>query len=215
MVQATMGALQPFIDQAWNFTINLFFAAVLLIVGYIAGRIIYSIIDRILDHTHVDEYFAEEGHLELELSNLFAEMAKWIVYIVALQASVSLLAESGVHGIGVIQGHLNDIVAWIPGVIGAVAVFLAGYGIAIYTKDHIVGSETLYADLLGKMIFFFVIYIATAMALDIPQGIDAELLNNILLIIVGSVGLAFAIAAGWGLKDVFQEEARRYLDEQS
>jgi uncharacterized membrane protein len=215
MVQATMGALEPFVTQAWSIVPNLFYATVLLVVGYIAGRIIYSIIDRLLEHTEVDKYFAEEGHLELQLSDLFAEMTKWIVYIVALQAAISLLAESGVPGVSVIQQHLNAIVSWIPGVIGAVAVFLAGYGIAIYTKDHIVGSETLYADLLGKTIFFFVIYIAAAMALDIPQGINPTLLNNILLIIVASLGLAFAIAAGWGLKDVVREEARKYIDDQS
>ncbi|MDY6776790.1 MAG: hypothetical protein SVQ76_01640 [Candidatus Nanohaloarchaea archaeon] len=207
MAQAALiAAFQPILEATREFLPSLFFATVLLVVGYIIGRITYSVVRRVLDHTRVDEYFEEEGHLELELSGLFAELAKWIVYFAFLQQAASVL------GVSAITQLVDRIVAWIPGVIGAIAVFLAGYGIAIYTKDQIVGSETIYADLLGKMIFFFVLYIAVSTALPLA-GIGAQLLNNILLILVASAGLAFAIAAGWGLKDVFQEEAQRYVEE--
>jgi len=202
-------AFEQLVAGAVEYVPLIFYATVLLVSGYILGRIVYSVVDRVLEHTQVDEYFEEEGHLELQLSNLFAELSKWVIYFVFLQQAAQTL------GISALTNLVDKIVNWIPGVIGAIAVFLAGYGIAIYTKDHIVGSETLYADLLGKTIFFFVIYIAAAMALDIPQGINPTLLNNILLIIVASLGLAFAIAAGWGLKDVVREEARKYIDDQS
>lgn len=206
MATAFTAAFQPILEATRDFLPSLFFATVLLVVGYILGRITYSVIQRILEHTQVDEYFQEEGHLELQLSDLFAELAKWIVYFAFLQQAAIVL------GVAALTSLVDRIVAWIPGVIGAIAVFLAGYGIAIYTKDQIVGSETIYADLLGKTIFFFVLYIAVSTALPLA-GIGAQLLNNILLILVASAGLAFAIAAGWGLKDVFQEEAERYVKE--
>ncbi len=207
MVQtAVTAAFAPIWDATQQFLPKLFFAVVLLIVGYILGRVTFSAILRLLEHTRVDEYFEEEGHLELQLSELFAELGKWIVYFAFLQQAALILEVSAFKSL------IEDIVSWIPGVIGAIAVFLAGYGIAIYTKDHIVGSETFYADLLGKTIFFFVLYIAVSTALPLA-GIGAELLNNILLIIVASVGLAFAIAAGWGLKDVFRQEAEKYMEE--
>lgn len=202
----TNGAAYSFLMGYVPLIRGLLFASVTLVVGYMAGRIVYSIIDRFLEHTQVDTYFEEEGHLELELSSLFAELGKWLVYFIALLGAADILEVEAFTQL------LNRLVQWIPGVIGAIAVFLAGYGIAMYTKDHIVGSETLYADLLGKMIFFFVLYIAIATALPLA-GIEAQLLNQILLVIVASVGLAFAIAAGWGLKDVFQEEAQKYIEE--
>ncbi|MFB6265758.1 MAG: hypothetical protein ABEI07_01600, partial [Candidatus Nanohaloarchaea archaeon] len=151
---AVVSAFQPILDATREFLPSLFFAAVLIVVGYIIGRITYSVIRRVLDHTQVDEYFEEEGHLELELSGMFAELAKWIVYFAFLQQAAIVL------GVEAITSLVDKIVSWIPGVVGAIAVFLAGYGIAIYTKDQIVGSETIYADLLGKLIFFFVLYIA-------------------------------------------------------
>ncbi|MDY6774133.1 MAG: hypothetical protein SVS85_02935 [Candidatus Nanohaloarchaea archaeon] len=207
MVQtAAMAAFQPILDSVRAFLPSLFFAAVILVVGYIIGRITYAVVKQVLDHTQVDEYFEEEGHLELELSDLFADLSKWIVYFAFLWQAGQVL------GVEAINRMLQALVRYIPGVIGAIAVFLAGYGIAIYTKDQIVGSETLYADLVGKTIFFFVLYVAFATALELAR-IPTQLLNNILLILVASAGLAFAIAAGWGLKDVFQEEAERYIEE--
>lgn len=206
MVQTALTAsFTPIMEATRQFLPKLFFAVVLLVVGYIIGRVTFSVIRRVLEHTQVDEYFEEEGHLELQLSHLFAELGKWLVYLAFLNQAVSVLNARELTLL------MNQIMQWIPGVVGAVAVFLAGYGIAIYTKDHIVGAETFYADLLGKTIFFFVLYIAVSTALPLA-GIQAQLLNWILLIIVASVGLAFAIAAGWGLKDVFQEEAQRYME---
>lgn len=207
MVQtAAMAAFQPILDSTRAFLPSLFFAAVVLVVGYIIGRVTYAVVNRVLDHTEVDEYFEEEGHLKLELSELFADLTKWIVYFAFLWQAGQVL------GVEAINRMLEALVNYIPGVIGAIAVFLAGYGIAIYTKDKIVGSETLYADLVGKVIFFFVLYIAFATALELAR-IPTQLLNNILLIMIASGGLAFAIAAGWGLKSVFQEEAERYIEE--
>ncbi|MFB6077110.1 MAG: hypothetical protein ABEK12_03200, partial [Candidatus Nanohaloarchaea archaeon] len=181
---AILAAFQPILAAMKDVLPSAFFATVLLVVGYIIGRITYAVIRRVLEHTKVDEYFEEQGHLELELSSLFAELAKWIVYFAFLQQAAIIL------GVGALTQLVDRVVAWIPGVIGAVAVFLAGYGIAIYTKDQIVGSETIYADLLGKTIFFFVLYIAVSTALPLA-GIGAQLLNNILLVLVASAGLAF------------------------
>ncbi|MDY6769861.1 MAG: hypothetical protein SVU88_02710 [Candidatus Nanohaloarchaea archaeon] len=206
MVQtAAVAAFQPIMEATRAFLPSLFFAAVILVVGYIIGRATYAVVNRVLEHTEIDAYFQEEGHLELRLSDLFADLAKWIVYFAFLWQAGQIL------GVVAINRMLEALVNYIPGVIGAIAVFLAGYGIAIYTKDQVVGAETLYADLIGKTIFFFVLYVAFATALDLAR-IPTQLLNNILLLLVASGGLAFAIAAGWGLKDVFQDEAERYID---
>lgn len=203
---AAVTAFQPIVDATRAFLPSLFFASVVLVVGYIIGRITYAIVNRVLEHTQVDEYFEEEGHLELALSDLFADLSKWIVYFAFLWQAGQIL------GVGAINRMLRALVNYIPGVVGAIAVFLAGYGIAVYTKDQVIGTETLYADLLGKSVFFFVLYVAFATALELAR-IPTTLLNNILLILVGSFGLAFAIAAGWGLKDVVRDEAERYVED--
>ena len=56
------------------------------------------------------------------------------------------------------------------------------------------------------MFFFFIVYISVAIALPLV-GISGQLLEYILLIIVGSAGLGFAIAIGLGMKTLFQDIA--------
>ena len=68
-------------------------------------------------------------------------------------------------------------------------------------------SDFQYAHLMSRVFFFMIIYIAIALALP-KVGLDAGLVNSILLIIVASIGFGFAIALGLGLKDTISEVAR-------
>ncbi len=86
-------------------------------------------------------------------------------------------------------------------------VVAAGYALARYIEELISDSDFVYAHLMSRVFFFMIIYIAIALALP-KVGLDATLVNNILLIIVGSIGLGFAIALGLGLKDTIAELAR-------
>ena len=205
---ANMGivsSLAPLWTQTKLFIPNLVAAIIILVVGYVIGRVVAYVVREILDRTNVDQYFEEQGDLKFELSSMFSVIAKWIVYLLFInQAAVALQVSA-------ITSMVERIVGWLPGLVGAISVFLAGYGIAIYAKKQIIGSETLYANILGKVVFFFVLYVAVATALPIV-GIKADLINQILLIIMGSVGAGFAIASGLGLKDLFEEEARRYIE---
>jgi len=67
-----------------------------------------------------------------------------------------------------------------------------------------------YSGLIGSGIFFLTIYIAIALALPL-LGIDPTLINNLLLVIVGSFGIGIALAIGFGLKDVVARWAKKNL----
>jgi hypothetical protein len=42
------------------------------------------------------------------------------------------------------------------------------------------------------------------------MGIETFIVNAVLLVIVGSVGLGLAIAIGWGLRDTIAAMAKKY-----
>ena len=71
--------------------------------------------------------------------------------------------------------------------------------------------KEIYASLVSKVLFFFIIYVAIALALPI-LGIPATLVNNILLVIIGSVGIGIAIALGLGLKDAVAIISKKYAN---
>jgi len=179
-------------------------AAILtLIIGFILGKIIGRVVREILVRAKIDEYIITEEKISFKFSNVFALIARWVIYLVFIQQAVMFL------GVTAIIQFVNSILIFIPGLIAAALVIIIGYNIALYLKDKIVTSKTLYSDITGKTIFFLVVYLSIALALPFV-GINPELINSILLIIIGSVGIGLAIALGLGLKDVIADTAKRY-----
>ena len=113
-------------------------------------------------------------------------------------------------GITSLSLWISEINTFIPRIIGAAAIIIVGYVIAEYIKNHLKSTKSLYAIITGKIFFFFVLYVAIALALPI-LGVPATLVNNILLVIIGSLGIGVAIAMGLGLKDAVSDISKRYV----
>jgi hypothetical protein len=114
-----------------------------------------------------------------------------------------------VLGIAALVNVVGAIIAFLPGLIGGIIVVIVGYIIGDYIRKQIEASKILYSDLVGKGLFFLIIYVSVALALPLV-GIDPTLVNNILLIIIASVGIGLAIALGLGLKDSVAELVKTY-----
>ena len=103
-----------------------------------------------------------------------------------------------------------EINSFIPRIIGASLILVVGYALGEYIKGHIKSTKTLWGTITAKVLFFFILYVSIALALPI-LGINASLVNNILLVVIASVGLGLAIAMGLGLKDAVSDISKRYV----
>lgn len=178
-------------------------AAITLLVGLVIGKMVGRIARELIVRSKVDDWIQSEDNVKFKVSGILDLVARWIIYFVFLrQASIFL-------GVAAISEFINSIINVIPSLLEASLLMIVGYAIAIYLKDRIISSKTVYSDLTGKLIFFFIIYLSIALALPFV-GINPSLINNILLVIVGSLGIGLAIALGWGLKDVVKESAQDY-----
>jgi len=182
---------------------SLVYSLIILVIGYIIGRLVGVVIEKALIRLHVDEYVTEHEHLSLKLSSVFGVIAKWSVYLITLQVF------AGVLEVPVIIGIVGSVVEFIPKVVGAIVVLVVSYAVAIYAKEDILGSKELYSNIVGKILFFLIVYIGIATALPL-LGVDPFLINSILLLIVGAFSIGVAIALGWGLKDVVADTAQAY-----
>ncbi|MFH1424204.1 MAG: hypothetical protein ABIG20_00820 [archaeon] len=172
-------------------------ATILLIVGFIIGKIVGAAVKEVLLKANIDRHI-ELKREELKLSNFFSELVKWIIYLLFIQqAALSM-------GIMAVAAAFGALLAFLPSVVEAVIVVAVGYVLARYIEDVVFDSRVSYSGLMSKVFFFFVVYVSISIALPLV-GIGGALLQNILLIIVGSVGLGFAIAMGLGLKDMFED----------
>ncbi len=179
-------------------------AAITLVIGFIAGKVASKIVKEILVRSNADKYLAKKEHLNLEISSLGSLITRWIIYLVFIQQAAIFL---GVEAITIFIGSL---ISYIPGIIEGVVVIIVGYALAVYLKESVLSSKTVYADLVGKVIFFLVLYISVALALPFV-GVNPSLVNNMLLVIIASIGLGLAIALGLGLKDVIAALGKDYV----
>jgi hypothetical protein len=189
-----------------EFLPNLISAIILLIIGLVVGKIVGRIVKEVLERAKVDYYVHEKKKPEFSISSLFSVITRWWIYLAFITAALS----REVLGITSLAIWIAEINAFIPRVIGAAIILVAGYVLGEYIRLHFKKTERLYAGLVGKITFFFIIYVAIALALPI-LGISATLVNNILLIIIGAIGLGLAIAMGLGLKDAVSDISRRYV----
>ncbi len=178
-------------------------AAITILVGLVAGKIVGRIVREIVVRSKIDDWISAEDHISIKVSRVLDLVARWIIYFVFLKQAAIFL------GIAAVGEFVNSIINVIPSLVEAALLIIVGYAIAVYLKDKVISSKSVYSDLMGKLIFFLIIYLSIALALPFV-GIDPTLINNILLVAVGSVGLGLAIALGWGLKDVIRDAAKDY-----
>lgn len=200
--------LEEALVPLWNSFIatlpNLIAAIVLLIIGLVIGKVVGRVIKEILSRLKVDEYVLEEEKHLFKFSTVFSLIARWWIYLVFIQAAADQL------GVSAISEFVYKIINFLPGLVSAAIIVIVGYVLAEYIKDKIISKKTFYGAIVGKLIFFLFVYVSVAIALPLI-GVDAFLINWILLIIIASVGLGMAIAIGFGLKDVVATVAKEYV----
>lgn len=191
---------------AVNFLPSLVSAVILLVIGLVVGKIVGRVVKEVLERVRLDYYVSETHKPAISLSTLFAVIARWWIYLAFIAAALS----NQVLGIASLALWIAEVQAFIPRIIGAAVILVVGYVLAEYIRSHIKKGPTLYGALVGKVLFFFVLYVSVALALPI-LGISSALISNILLVIIASVGLGVAIALGLGLKDAVSDVSRRYV----
>lgn len=178
-------------------------AVILLLIGWLIGWAVVKVTRKVLEWVKIDHYIMHEGKSHFRLSRILPVVFSWFIYLAFIQAAVEAL------GIISLVQVVGLILNFIPGLIGAILVIVAGYAIGEYVRRHVEDSGVHYSDLIAKGLFFLILYIAVATALPLVY-IDATLINNILLVIIGSVGAGMAIAMGLGFKDEFSRLAKKY-----
>jgi len=182
---------------------DLVYAVILLIVGYILGGIAHTIVKRILDELKVDKKLGEK-RLNYKVSAVVSFVVKWMVYLAFVQAAANRLSIFG------LELMIANIIAFLPRMLGAALILIAANFFGLYAKEEVIGGKDLYTRLMGKLVYFIVLYIGFTTALP-SIGISAALFERIFLLIVGSLALGLAIALGWGLKDSVNSMSKDYI----
>ncbi len=180
---------------------NILGALLILVFGWLIGRVVHRVLLKILRKLRVDSYMKLEHGFRL--SDTLSTVTKWIIYLVFIQSALEVL------GIVSLSAYFQQITSLLGGLVGGVVVLLIAYLLAKYLQKQVKESKLEYSKLMSQLIFFFVMVIAVSIAFDVAS-IPNDLINIIIVIMVASVGLGFAIALGLGLKDTVSRVAKKY-----
>lgn len=190
----------------------------ILLVGWIIARLIKNLVARILDIVQIDSYAEKigvgkilaKGGIKYSVSELIGVLCYWIVMLIAL-----VIAVSAVNLNQQAAGLLNTIVLYIPKVISSIFILVLGMFFASFVSSAVetaaanVGVEQ--SNMLGRLSQFIIIIFTLNVALRQLQ-IDLRSVENALIIILGSIGLAFGLAFGLGCKDIAGKLTQEFLD---
>lgn len=195
-------------------------AVIIFIIGWIVattlGKLVMMAVDALkLDkafkNTGVDEALGRAG-THLHVGKIFGELVKWFIVIVFLVASLNIL-----H-LDAVTVFLQQVLAYIPQVIIAALILVAGTILADFVKRVVSGSAAVAhvrsAKMLGTIAYYAIWILALVTALD-KLGIFGYFGQILFTGLVIMIALAFGLAFGLGGKDVAGRWLSRVSDDLS
>ena len=189
-----------------NFIPDLLAAIIIFIIGWFIAEVIGKIVARILRVLKLDQIFErarwkealEAAEIKVKISDFIGEICKWVLVIVFLSVSVEIL--------GLIQfaSLLNRLIAWIPNLIVAVAIFVVAVIVADILNRLIKASVQKiglkYGGFLSALVRW-AIYIFAGLAILDQLQVSRNLINTLIMAFFGMIALAFGLAFGLGGKE--------------
>ena len=206
MVVADVGdSFQRAMDEFFTWLPSLLGALVLLIIGYVVARVVAGLVRRGLHAAGADRALASGRAGEykhrfaptLSPSTVISKIAFWFVFGLAIMLAVSAL------GVDALTDFVGRIVAYMPNVIAAILILLIAVAIAGAVgglAERLMGG-TMLGKLVQTAVPVLVIAIAFFMAL-VQLKIATQIVVATYVIVLGSIGLGFALAFGLGGRNV-------------
>ncbi len=201
-LEALQGAWRGFL----MFLPRLIGAIVVLVIGWFLAVGLGKLIAEILRQLKFNRIFERAGwkealqkaELKVNPSEFIGAICKWILIIVFLLASVEIL------GFVQFAAFLKGIVAWLPNLIVAAAIFVVTVILTdILEKVFKASVKKMgvdYAGFLGVSIRW-AIYIFATLAILLQLGVTPTIIDTLIKGFVGMITLSFGLAFGLGGKD--------------
>ncbi|MBU0549606.1 MAG: hypothetical protein KJ838_04765, partial [Candidatus Omnitrophica bacterium] len=189
----------------------------ILIVGWIAAKIIRAVVTRILktvkldvlsERTKLDELL-RKGGMKNTLSEMIGNIFYWLLLLIALVVAVNAV------GLSAAADLLNRIILYIPNVIAAIFILVLGASLArvlgnvVQAASANAGIEQ--SKLLSKIVEIVIMVFAIAVTLE-QLNIGKTVIGLAVNIILASLGLGFALAIGLGCKDIVGKAVAEWIE---
>ncbi len=200
-------SLQNAFDAFFAFLPNLLGFLVLLLIGFIVAKIVAGIVRKVLEKIGVDRHLENAGSHNYvgrflpgaSVSNAVGRVVFWLVFIFFLFAAVGALK------IPAVTTFMNQVLAYLPNIIAAIAIFvvaaLAAGGVAGAVGKLMGDTPT--GKIVATVVPALIMVIALFMILEQLQ-IAPEIVRIAFGATMFAIALGLALAFGLGGRSVAQ-----------
>jgi small-conductance mechanosensitive channel len=213
----TQNVIQGPLLELWETVVayipNLLGAILVFLIGVIIALVLRSVVVKVVALLRVDDLARkleitaqfERAGLRLHIGGLLGWIVKWFFIVIALIAATDIL------GWEQVTDYLQQVVLFIPNVIIAVIILLAGIILGNFVKNvvktAVEAAQLSSAEFLSG-IAKWAIFVFTLMAALVQLQIAPELIRVLFTGLVAMLALAGGLAFGLG----GQEHAHRFLN---
>ncbi|MFC7204133.1 hypothetical protein ACFQJC_11460 [Haloferax namakaokahaiae] len=193
-------------------------AILILLLGWIIGRLAARLIAGLADRVELDRAVLSTplgdilGGTEQSVSHAFGTLAAWIVYAVAILAAANVLA------LALLSQWVALAVSYAPAFVAGLAVIVLGFVVADFVGDTILrtraATETSYTSVFAAGTRIFLYFTAIVIGLS-TMGIEVAILFTIARAFAWGLAAAFAIGVGgaiaFGARDYVHANVERWM----
>ncbi|MCK9594887.1 MAG: hypothetical protein PHH68_03220 [Candidatus Omnitrophica bacterium] len=199
--------VKTIVGQLKQFLGNIFMVLGILIVGWIISLVIKKLLVKLLRSLRLDvlserielKSLLAKGGINYGFSELVGVIFYWLGLLVTFVIAVNSI------GLTIATDLLNRLVLYIPNIIAAIFILVLGMFLATLFKNIILTAASnaglSHSRLLAKAVEVVIAIFAVMIALE-ELNIGAGIIELMISIVLGSLGLAFALALGFGCQDL-------------
>ncbi len=195
------------LDQIQLFLVDMALVLIILFIGWIISKFIkvavakflkIARIDKLSDKIELDKLL-DKGGIRLHLSDMIAIIVYWLCLLITLVVALNAV------NLPIAADLFNRVVVYIPNVIAGVFILVLGMFLATLLRNIVQTAATnaglAQSKFLSKTVETVVIVFAVMITLE-QLKIGERIIDLAVGIFLGSIGLAFALAVGFGCQDI-------------
>ena len=192
---------------------NIIAAMIILLIGYIIGKLIGGAIRKLLEKANVGERLEKNTMIKKILAIVDMSFAKLMGLLVALFFYVVfILAAVDVLEIDVLSTFVNAVLLYLPNLIAGILVLIIGLIAVEWIVSFIRNTMKEYkiAPANAITMFFRAVLTLVVIVITLDQWqIDTAIIYTFIQPLAWGVAAAIAVSFGWGFKDVVADWAKK------
>ena len=194
-------------------------ALIMLFLGLFLSRWTSTIVNKILNSLKLDTWTSKIGVNEILTRIGFGKSPTYVISFVLSWAVMIafIIVAADALGLSAVRSLLLALLMFVPKLFVAIVILFAGLLFGRFVQS-VVENSAKANNIRGGFIFskainLIVIIFAALLALE-QIDINFSLLNDVILIVMASLGLGFAIALGLGAKGLVEEYLKEAFKKQ-